>query len=372
MRVVRSDGLRSASIFAAVRSAILRFLAAPLAAAFGIVVEVRLLLYRWRVLKRTEFSVPTIGVGNLSVGGAGKTPHTEYLIRLLGDYFPLGTLSRGYGRKTSGFRYVRAEDSSESVGDEPLQLKRKFPEVAVCVGEDRVFGVSTLLQYAPETQTVILDDVFQHLPVKPSLSLLLTEFDRPFWTDSLMPVGRLREWAAGAERADAIIVTKCPPVFAQADRNQVLLDLDPLPHQRVFFSRYGYGDPWLVLDPRYTTQLSADYDVLLLTAIARVDYLLEYLREAVAEVHEVSFKDHHEFTKRDLGRMTRLFTEIDNPRKLILTTEKDAMRLYGHEAYLREQNLPLFALPAVVQFLPEAPGRGFDEYIRHELLNFRA
>ncbi len=354
------------------RHALLRFLAAPLAALFGIGVEVRLMLYRSRILKRTEFSIPTIGVGNLSVGGAGKTPHTEYLIRLLHDYFPVGTLSRGYGRKTTGFRYVRAEDSAEQVGDEPLQLKRKFADVAVCVGEDRVFGVSTLLQYAPETQTVILDDVFQHLAVKPSLSLLLTEYDRPFWRDSLLPVGRLREWATGAERADAIVVTKCPTVLAQADRARLLQELDPLPRQRVFFSTYGYGDPWLVLDPRYTTQLSSDYDVLLLTAIARVDYLLEYLREQVAEVHELSFTDHHDFTKRDLGRMTRLFTEIANPKKIILTTEKDAMRLYAHEPYLREQNLPLFALPALVRFVPEAPGRGFDEYIRHALLDFRS
>ncbi len=354
------------------RQHILRFLAAPLAALFGIGVEVRLMLYRSGILKRTEFSIPTIGVGNLSVGGAGKTPHTEYLIRLLREYFPVGTLSRGYGRKTTGFRYVRGEDSAEEVGDEPLQLKRKFADVAVCVGEDRVFGVSTLLQYAPETQTVILDDAFQHLAVKPSLSLLLTEYDRPFWRDSLLPVGRLREWATGAERADAIIVTKCPNVLAQADRSRLLQELDPLPRQRVFFSTYGYGDPWLVLDPRYTTQLSREYDVLLITAIARVDYLLEYLRTQVAGVHEISFTDHHEFTKRELGRMTRLFKEIENPKKVILTTEKDAMRLYGHEAYLREQDLPLFALPAMVQFVPEAPGRGFDEYIRHALLEFRS
>ena len=358
--------------FPPVRDHILRFLAAPLAALFGIGVEARLLLYRTGVLKRTSFSLPTIGVGNLSVGGAGKTPHTEYLVRLLRDYFPVATLSRGYGRKTSGFRYVEPTHRAEDVGDEPLQLKRKFPDLAVAVGEDRVFGVSTLLQYAPQTQAVILDDVFQHLAVRPALTLLLTEYDRPYWRDSLMPVGRLREWATGAERADAIVVTKCPQVLAQADRSRLLEELDALPHQRVFFSRYGYGAPWFVLDPRYTTALSPEYDVLLVTAIARVDYLLEYLRGEVAEVHEVSFRDHHDFSKRDLGRVARLFREIDNPRKLILTTEKDAMRLYAHEEFLRREDLPLFALPALVQFLPEAPGRGFDEYVRHRLLEFRA
>lgn len=358
--------------FAPVRSTILRLAAAPLAALFGIGVEVRLLLYRTGLLKRTSFSVPTIGVGNLSVGGAGKTPHTEYLIRLLSEYFPLGTLSRGYGRKTSGFRYVEPGHSAAEVGDEPLQLKRKFPEVAVAVGEDRVFGVSTLLQYAPQTKAVLLDDAFQHLPVQPALSILLTEYDRPYWRDSLMPVGRLREWATGAERADAIVVTKCPPVLAQADRSYVLEEVDALPHQRVFFSRFAYGTPWYVLDPRYTTALAPDYDILLVTAIARVDYLLGYLREEVAEVHEVSFRDHHEFSKRDMGRVARLFREIDNPKKLIVTTEKDAMRLYAHEAFLQTEQLPVFALPALVQFLPEAPGRGFDDYVRNRLLAFRA
>lgn len=354
------------------REAIFRFLAAPLAALFGIGVEARLLIYKLGIIKRAEFSIPTIGVGNLTVGGAGKTPHTEYLIRLLHEFFPIGTLSRGYGRQTTGFRYVQIQDSASEVGDEPLQLKRKFSDVAVCVGEDRVFGVSSLLQHAPHTKAVILDDVFQHLAVKPALTLLLTEFDRPFWRDSLMPMGRLREWRSGAERADAIIITKCATDFTQQHRDEALRNLDPLPRQRVFFSRYVYGDPWLVLDPRYNTQLENDWDVLLLTAIARVDYLRDYLNKAVAEVHELSFDDHHEFTKRDLGRMTRLFGEIKNPKKVILTTEKDAMRLYAHEPYLKEQNLPLFALPAIVQFLPEAPGRSFDEYIRHALLAFRS
>ncbi len=354
------------------RDAIFRFLAAPLAALFGIGVEMRLLLYRLGVLKRASFSIPTIGVGNLSLGGAGKTPHTEYLLRLLMPFFAVGTLSRGYGRKSSGFRLVQQHDSATEVGDEPLQLKRKFPEVAVCVAEDRVFGVSNLLQLAPGTRAIVLDDAFQHLAVRPALSLLLTEYDRPFWRDSLMPVGRLREWASSSERADAVIVTKCPPNFAQADRDRVLRELDPASRQRVFFSRYVYADPWLVLDARFTTQLAADMDVLLITAIARVDYLHDYLKLQVAHVHEMSFGDHHEFTKQEVARMVRLFGEIANPNKLILTTEKDAMRLYAHEAYLREQNLPLFALPALVQFLPEAPGRGFDDYVQHAMLEFRA
>ena len=339
---------------------------------FGLGVEARLLLYRLRILKRSSFSIPTIGVGNLSVGGAGKTPHTEYLLGLLKPYFPVGTLSRGYGRKTSGFRYVQPSDQARDVGDEPLQLKRKFPDCAITVSEDRVFGISNLLQYAPATKAVILDDAFQHLAVKPAVNLLLTEYDRPYWRDSLMPVGRLREWKSGADRAEAIIVTKCPPELSMQQRREMIAEMAPRPHQRVFFSRYRHAKPWLVLDPRYRTELSAEWDVLLVTAIARVDYLRDSLREVVGKIHDLPFGDHHRFTKRDLGRMVRLFKEIDNPKKIILTTEKDAMRLYAHEPYLREQNLPLFALPAAVEFLPEPPGRDFDAYIQHQLLAFRA
>ncbi len=354
------------------RTRILRILAAPLAALFGLLVELRLLLYRVGLLRRVNFSLPTIAVGNLSVGGAGKTPHTEYLVRLLQDYLHVGTLSRGYGRKTSGFRYLSAADSAREVGDEPLQLKRKFPELAVSVSEDRVFGISNLVQYAPDTQVVLLDDAFQNLALQPAVNLLLTEYDRPYWTDSLMPVGRLREWPTGADRADAVVVTKCPDDLSATRRAELIEELSPTPRQRVFFSRYTYGYPWLVLDPRHRISLDATLDVLLVTAIARVDYLRAGLTPLVAEIHDLPFGDHHEFTKRDLGRMTRLFHDIENPRKLILTTEKDAMRLYAHEPYLREQNLPLFALPAEVAFFAEPPGRGFDDWVRNRLLEFRA
>ena len=359
------------------RNRLLAFLAAPVAALFGIAVEARLLLYRVGLLRRSSFSIPTIAVGNLSVGGAGKTPHTEYVVRLLADYFPVGTLSRGYGRQTSGFRMVRPGDSAREVGDEPLQMKRKFPRAAVAVGEDRVFGISNLVQHAPATRAVVLDDAFQNLALQPAVNLLLTEYDRPYWRDNLMPVGRLREWRSGADRADAIVVTKCPSVLAEAAadspaRVAIVEEMAPRPHQRVFFSRYRYGRPWLVLDPRLGTDLTGDTDVLLVTGIARVDYLRDYLDGVVGEVHELTFRDHRDFSNREMGRMTRLFRELPSERKLILTTEKDAMRMYAHEPYLREQNLPLFALPVGVEFLPEPTGREFDAWLQHRLLAWRA
>ena len=187
-----------------------------------------------------------------------------------------------------------------------------------------------------------------------------------------MPSGRLREWRTGADRADAIVITKCPDDLTDEQRKDVIEAMEARPHQRIFFSKYGYGQPWLFQDPRYSTQLGPDWDVLLVTAIARVDYLKQHLEAHVGEVHDVSFGDHHDFTKRDIGRINRLFKEIENPKKIILTTEKDAMRLYAHAPYLRENKLPIFALPALVQFFPEAPGQDFDSYIRNRLLSFRA
>ena len=354
------------------RDRVLRVLAAPLTALFGLGVELRLLLYRTGLLRRTRFSLPTIAVGNLSVGGAGKTPHTEHLVRTLAPYLPVGVLSRGYGRQTAGFRFVHASDSARDVGDEPLQIKRKFPTTPVAVAEDRVAGLSRLLQYAPSTKTVVLDDAFQHLAIEPALNLLLTEYDRPYWRDYLMPSGRLREWRSSADRADAIVVTKCPGKLDQAARNEIIRAADPRQEQRVFFSRYRYGVPWLLLDPRYRSELQADWEVLLVTAIARVDYLLDFLEPRVHRVHEMSFDDHHDFTEHDMGRMVRVFRELESTNKLILTTEKDAVRMQVHQDFLEKQRLPLFALPIEVEFLVEPDGRSFDDYVREQLLSFRA
>lgn len=355
-----------------VRNSILKFLAAPIAALFGLIVEARLLLYKIGILKRSEFSLPTVGVGNLSVGGAGKTPHTEYLLKFLHEYINVGSLSRGYGRKTSGFRWVKSDSTALEVGDESLQIKRKFEDIPVVVSEDRIAGVSQLLQRSPKTQAIILDDAYQNLAVKLGVNLLLTEFDRPFWTDYLMPVGRLREWRSGAERADAIIVTKCPDTLSADKMKSIINEIDPHPHQKVFFSKYTYAKPWLFTDPRFTTTLEKDWEVVLITAIARVDYLKQYLKSKVSKVHELSFGDHHVFKEHELGRLARLFEEIKSEKKIIITTEKDAMRLYQHATFLEQKNLPIFALPAQVEFFEPLEGETFNQYILNKLLDFRS
>jgi tetraacyldisaccharide 4'-kinase len=202
---------------------ILRILLSPLALLFGIGVAIKSLAYKSGLLKGVSFSIPVINVGNLTVGGSGKTPHIEYLIRLLSPYLPVGTLSRGYKRKTKGFMLIRPGFNSDQAGDEPLLYARKYPGIAVSVCESRSIGIPKLLQSRPQTRVVLLDDAFQHRAINPNLNILLTEYDEPFYKDWLLPAGRLREWRGGYKRADLIIVTKCPADLPSEERDKRIL-----------------------------------------------------------------------------------------------------------------------------------------------------
>jgi len=250
-----------------------KILMAPISLLFGMGVSVRDFLYRMGLLKGVEFNIPVISVGNLSVGGAGKTPHIEYLIRLLKDYINVSTLSRGYKRKTKGYLKVRPNMNAEQVGDEPLQFKRKFPEIMVAVGESRTFAIPQMVLDQPNLQTVLLDDAFQHRSIKPGLNILLTEYSHPFTRDYLLPSGRLREWRSAYERADIIIVSKCPPQLAEAEKEVFRKEIKPFPHQKLFFSYYDYYPAYYMFNPKYVVKLEPDVDVLLVCAIARTDYL---------------------------------------------------------------------------------------------------
>lgn len=349
---------------------LVKILLAPFSLLYGLVISLRNLFYRNGILKSVEFNVPTISVGNLSVGGAGKTPHVEYLIRLLKDYINVATLSRGYKRKTKGFMLVHPKNSAEGVGDEPLQFKRKFPDVLVAVGESRTMAIPEIMSKAPNTQLIVLDDAFQHIAIKPSLNILLTEYDHPFSEDYLLPSGRLREWRSAYRRADTIIVTKCPFELSVEAKDSMLQKLQALPSQKVFFSYYQYGNPYYIFNPKYVGRLVKDIDVLLICAIARKEYLLDYLYDRVNSVVLMAFEDHHFFTKQDIGSLRATYERMKSDRKVIITTEKDAMRLDLHKQFLTEHQLPIFALPVQVKFHFEE-GEQFDEAIRNHLLEFR-
>lgn len=349
---------------------IIQLLLSPFSLLYGFAITLRNLAYKYNLLKGVEFNIPVISVGNLTVGGAGKTPHIEYLIRLLKDYINVGTLSRGYGRKTRGFHLVKIGNTANEVGDEPLQFKRKFPEVLVAVGEDRAFAIPQMVGEEKDLQLVLLDDGFQHRSVIPGLNILLTEYSNPYTRDFLMPSGRLREWASEAYRADIIIVSKCPSELNIEKREAILEELQPFSYQKVFFSYYEYLMPYDIFDAIHKAPLDEELDVLLISAIAQTDYLLDYLSEEVASVKTLQYEDHRYFTEFDMENLKRNFDLIDSHHKIILTTEKDAMRLELHRLFITENKLPVFVLPVEVVFHHEE-GTAFDDLIRQFLLDFK-
>ncbi len=329
------------------------------------------MLYDAGLLRASRFSIPVISVGNLSIGGAGKSPHIEYLINVLQEYLYVGVLSRGYNRKTSGFRWVNTGDTALTSGDEPLQFKRKFSDISVAVCESRALGIPMMLQHHPELQTILLDDAFQHRQVAPGLNILLTAYENLFTRDYLLPSGRLREWRSGYQRADIIIVSKCPDELSTEQQSLIISEIKPQKHQRIFFSTYRYGYPYHFFQSSYQISLDQDLDVLLISAIANTAYLLQYLKNQVMRLHEMEFEDHHIFTVQDMDRIQEKYHAIPGKRKIVLTTEKDAMRLDIHRQKLYDSGIPVFILPVHVRFTGENAAQ-FDTEIRQFLLNFKS
>ena len=347
-----------------------KILLAPISLLYGFGILIRNFLYQSGTYKSAEFDVPVISVGNLSVGGTGKSPHIEYLIMLLRPYLNVSTLSRGYGRKTHGFRIVTSADSAESVGDEPLQFKRKFQDVLVTVGEERMMAIPQIMGHASGIQVILLDDAYQHLAVKPGLNILLTSYKRPYFKDFLLPSGNLREWRSGAQRADIIVVTKCPDDVSEPNRQKYIKQIAPLPHQKVFFSRYVYGNPYYLYNGNQRITLAKDLTVVLISGIAQPDYMIYHLESLVKETFIAEFADHHPFTTKDLDAIRKLFDTVKDSQKIYLTTEKDAIRLDAHRQYIIDHKMPIFILPAGVELL-FGQKDAFDGAIKDFLMGFR-
>lgn len=351
-------------------SILLRILLSPFALLFGLGVTIKNILYAIGLLRGVKYSLPVIGVGNLTVGGAGKTPHTEYMIRLLQPYLQVATLSRGYARKSKGFILANVQHTHNQIGDEPMQYRRKYPDIIVAVSESRAEGIPKLLQKRPETQVIILDDAFQHRTVEPGLQILLTEYHLPYTRDFLLPSGRLREWRSAAQRADIIIVSKCPPEMSLEEKEAFKEELHPRLHQKLFFTRYRYFTPYALNDPEIHIQMDRLVSVLMVCAIARTQYLLDYLHKNADAVNLLEFEDHHTFTRYDLEQIQKYFIHLEADAKIVLTTEKDAMRLAPFRQFFVENEIPIFVLPIEVEFL-FGEGEVFDVAVKEFLLEFR-
>lgn len=296
---------------------------------YGIITYLRNKLFDCGIIEQKSHSVKIISVGNIRVGGTGKTPFVEYLIKALSPYFNLAILSRGYGRKTKGFIHLRPHHSASEVGDEPLLIYKRNPNTLVAVCEDRNKGVENILKISPQTNLIILDDAYQHRYINRDINILLTEYNRPFFKDRVIPYGRLREYRKGYKRASYIVVTKCPPLN-EKQKQDFVLKLKPLPHQKIFFSNIVYKPPYHIKNKEKQINLS-DYKVLLLTGIANNQHIIEYLNSITQVVDTITFSDHHNFTEKDKIQIKNRYNKFSKSNTILLTTEKDAMRLQDFE-----------------------------------------
>ncbi len=324
---------------------------------YGAVVGLRNKLFDWGTLRSKSFDVPVICIGNLSVGGTGKTPHTEYLIKLLQKEFNVAVLSRGYKRRTKGYILADASSTAQNIGDEPFQIRSKFPGIRVAVDEKRCHGIEQLLALeSPTVETVLLDDAFQHRYVKAGLNILLTDYHRLFCDDALLPAGRLRESAAGKQRAHIVIVTKCPRDMKPITYTIIKKKLDLLPYQQLYFSTFRYGK----LKPLFSdtggavrdlTELKTNEHILLFTGIASPAPLLSKLKKHTRYVDSLIFADHHDFTTEDLKKIQARFEQLTDSQRLIVTTEKDATRLAQHSAFPEELTQHIYIFPVEIEIL---------------------
>ena len=326
-----------------------RVLLLPFAIVYGWVVAFRNWLYFKHYLKSVQFNVPMICVGNLSLGGTGKSPMVEYLLSILSDEYKIATLSRGYKRKTVGYALANQFTSALEIGDEPMQFHIKYPNVAVAVGERRIEAIPQLIQDVPDLQLIILDDAFQHREILADFNILLTEFDNLYCDDFFIPTGDLRDERKSAKRANIIIVTKCPANLSIIEKEEIIEKLNPEPHQFVFFTTIIYDTPYHIYNPSFQWELTMRDEVLLVCGIANPLPLKNYIHENTHTYYQISYSDHHIFSIEDLNEIKERFNQINSKSKLILTTEKDAVRLVKYTEELND--IPLYVLPIKPQFL---------------------
>ncbi len=328
-----------------------KILMAPLALLYGFVIWIRNKFFDWDILPEQEFNLPVINVGNLMVGGTGKTPHVEYLLRMLQPTNKTATLSRGYGRKSLGYILADAQSTAAEIGDEPLLYATKFKDTLVCVCEKRVYAIPNLIGDHPETDVIIMDDAFQHRSVKPGMNILLTRFDKPFYTDFLMPSGTLREWRSGYKRADMIIVTNCPPDLDSATRKEIIERINPFPNQLILFSVMVYNAPVHAFSGavlRETKRVKA----FVFSGIANARPFENYCESIFEQTFPLEFKDHHEFDQGDVDDIIHRYSKLEG-EKIIICTEKDWMRLVRTDREQQLKDLPVYYLPIEVKLLDD-------------------
>jgi len=352
----------------------------PVSLIYGVVTGIRNFLYNTGLLKGHEFGKPVICVGNITVGGTGKTPHCEYLIGLLKQNYKIALLSRGYKRKTRGFRIVSPEMNPTDTGDEPLQICRKFQDIIVAVDSNRVRGAETIFRLYPETEVIIMDDGFQHRRIIPGLTVLLTDLNRLMIKDHLLPYGELRENVKNMYRSDIILITKSPEDISPIDRRIIVKELNKAPYQNLYFTSFKYGDPAPVFCEAVSEKLQLSTDnkvksgIVLVTGIANPAPFKDYIQMFAEELIHLSYPDHHRFTEKDLVKICDAFLTLSTREKHIITTEKDAVRVRDFTNIAEHIKSALWYIPLDVYFLNDDKNE-FDnliiEYVRKNKRNNR-
>ena len=342
----------------------------PLSWLYGLGVKFRNMLFDMNILKSKSYAVPVISVGNITVGGTGKTPHVEYLIRLLKDQFSVAMLSRGYKRKSSGYVLATPDTPMKMIGDEPYQIKQKYPKVTVAVDAKRTRGIEHLIHddNTKETDVILLDDAFQHRYVKPGVNILLVDYHRSIIFDKMIPAGRLREPLKGKDRADIVIVTKCPKDLKPMEFRVLTKQMNLYPYQQLFFTTLDYGQLKRIFPnnqnnlgiPNSLEELS-NYHVLLLTGIASPKQIYYDVKPHAKDVRTLAYGDHHVFKQKDIHHINETFASMPSP-KVIITTEKDMVRLEATEGLSDEVRNSLYVLPVRISFMLEGEAT-FNENI---------
>ena len=340
---------------------------------YGLGVGLRNLLFEMDVLKSRSFSTPVISVGNITVGGTGKTPHVEYLIRLLKNQLNVAVLSRGYKRKSRGFVLSDKDTPMPMIGDEPYQMKQKFPDITVAVDKKRTRGISKLIaaDSGLDVDVILLDDAFQHRYVKPGINILLVDYHRLIIYDCLLPAGRLREPVKAKDRADIVIITKCPKDLKPMEFRVITKAMNLYPYQQLYFSTLEYDLPKAVFGDAVFTDSFSGKNILLLTGIASPEQLLHDLQEYDSQITPLTFGDHHDFKRKDVEAINEAFASLPEPR-LILTTEKDATRLMVTEGLSDDVKKQMYMLPlriAIMQGQQEEFNQKILGYVRKNSRN---
>lgn len=342
-------------------SIVLKILLIFPAAIYGLIVWLRNLMYDRGFLHDQHFHFPIINVGNLAAGGTGKTPHIEYLIKILKPHAHIATLSRGYKRKTTGYRVVETNSTIDEAGDEPLLFKLKNPDINVTVGEDRLLAIPQILQHIPGTEVILMDDAYQHRSVTPGLNILLTDYQRPFYNDNVLPLGYLRDTKSSYKRADIIIVTKCPTDISETKQEEIIQKIKPMPYQRVFFSAICYGQPYSFFNAGEKLTLHEKQHMGLITGIANETPMVQYLSGFTQNITLKKYPDHFRFTQTQIEEWIQM--QSKTPEMVWMTTEKDAVRLLEFATAMHEASFPLYVLPIEIEMIGKNKDK-FDYYIK--------